>query len=91
MLVRAEVDLDAKRVRFHALRRREPAWQPLCIVAGTRESDNLRGTQLDELVCGYAGADTIAFERLAPRGGHAMLPAHRVLLARRIAEEVLKP
>jgi kynurenine formamidase len=27
-----------------------------------------------------AGADTIAFERLAPRGGHAMLPAHRVLL-----------
>ena len=27
-----------------------------------------------------AGADTIAFERLAPRGGHALLPAHRVLL-----------
>lgn len=27
-----------------------------------------------------AGADTIAFERLAPGGGHAMLPAHRVLL-----------
>lgn len=26
------------------------------------------------------GADTIAFERLAPRGGHAVLPAHRVLL-----------
>ncbi len=26
------------------------------------------------------GADTIAFERLAPRGGHALLPAHRVLL-----------
>jgi kynurenine formamidase len=27
-----------------------------------------------------AGADTIAFERLAPRAGHAALPAHRVLL-----------
>jgi kynurenine formamidase len=26
------------------------------------------------------GADTIAFERLAPGGGHALLPAHRVLL-----------
>lgn len=26
------------------------------------------------------GADTIAFERLAPRGGHSLLPAHRVLL-----------
>lgn len=27
-----------------------------------------------------AGADTIAFERLAPGRGHAVLPAHRVLL-----------
>lgn len=27
-----------------------------------------------------AGADTIAFERLAPGGGHATLPAHRVFL-----------
>lgn len=27
-----------------------------------------------------AGADTIAFERIAPGGGHASLPAHRVLL-----------
>jgi kynurenine formamidase len=27
-----------------------------------------------------AGADTIAFERLAPGGGHSVLPAHRVLL-----------
>ncbi|SHK98483.1 Kynurenine formamidase [Pseudonocardia thermophila] len=27
-----------------------------------------------------AGADTIAFERLAPGAGHALLPAHRVLL-----------
>jgi kynurenine formamidase len=27
-----------------------------------------------------AGADTIAFERLAPAGGHSLLPAHRVLL-----------
>lgn len=27
-----------------------------------------------------AGADTIAFERLAPGGGHSILPAHRVLL-----------
>ena len=26
------------------------------------------------------GADTIAFERLAPGAGHALLPAHRVLL-----------
>jgi kynurenine formamidase len=26
------------------------------------------------------GADTIAFERLAPKNGHASLPAHRVLL-----------
>ncbi|WP_307849801.1 cyclase family protein [Qaidamihabitans albus] len=26
------------------------------------------------------GADTIAFERIAPRAGHSMLPAHRVLL-----------
>lgn len=27
-----------------------------------------------------AGADTIAFERLAPGGGHSLFPAHRVLL-----------
>ena len=27
-----------------------------------------------------AGADTVAFERLAPQGGHSLLPAHRVLL-----------
>lgn len=27
-----------------------------------------------------AGADTIAFERLAPGRGHALLPAHRILL-----------
>jgi kynurenine formamidase len=27
-----------------------------------------------------AGADTIAFESLAPGSGHAVLPAHRVLL-----------
>ena len=27
-----------------------------------------------------AGADTIAFERLAPGAGHGLLPAHRVLL-----------
>lgn len=27
-----------------------------------------------------AGADTIAFEHLAPGAGHAMLPAHRILL-----------
>ena len=26
------------------------------------------------------GADTIAFERLAPGAGHSLLPAHRVLL-----------
>ena len=26
------------------------------------------------------GADTIAFERLAPGGGHTLLPAHRILL-----------
>lgn len=30
-----------------------------------------------------AGADTIAFERLAPGSGHAVLPAHRVLLVER--------
>lgn len=29
------------------------------------------------------GADTIAFERLAPGAGHGMLPAHRVLLVER--------
>lgn len=28
-LVRAEVDLDAHAIRFYALRRREPTWQPL--------------------------------------------------------------
>lgn len=28
-LVRAEVDLNVHRIRFYALRRREPAWQPL--------------------------------------------------------------
>jgi hypothetical protein len=28
-LVRCEVDLDADAIRFHALRRREPTWQPL--------------------------------------------------------------
>ena len=27
-----------------------------------------------------AGADTIAFERLAPQAGHSLLPAHRILL-----------
>ena len=30
-----------------------------------------------------AGADTIAFEQLPPGGGHALLPAHRVLLVER--------
>jgi kynurenine formamidase len=30
-----------------------------------------------------AGADSIAFERLPPGGGHALLPAHRVLLVER--------
>lgn len=30
-----------------------------------------------------AGADTIAFERLAPGAGHGLLPAHRVLLVER--------
>ncbi len=30
-----------------------------------------------------AGADTIAFERLAPGAGHTLLPAHRVLLVDR--------
>jgi kynurenine formamidase len=29
------------------------------------------------------GADTIAFERLAPGSGHSLLPAHRVLLVER--------
>lgn len=29
------------------------------------------------------GADTIAFERLPPHGGHALLPGHRVLLVER--------
>jgi kynurenine formamidase len=29
------------------------------------------------------GADTIAFERLSPGGGHAVLPGHRVLLVER--------
>lgn len=29
------------------------------------------------------GADTIAFERLAPSAGHSLLPAHRVLLVER--------
>ena len=29
------------------------------------------------------GADSIAFERLAPAGGHSLLPAHRVLLVER--------
>jgi kynurenine formamidase len=29
------------------------------------------------------GADTIAFERLSPGGGHTLLPAHRVLLVER--------
>ena len=35
--------------------------------------------------CGVhaAGADTIAFERLAPGAGHGLLPAHRVLLVER--------
>jgi kynurenine formamidase len=28
----------------------------------------------------FVGADTIAFERIAPGAGHALLPAHRVLL-----------
>ncbi|MEI5674406.1 MULTISPECIES: cyclase family protein [unclassified Nocardioides] len=37
-------------------------------------------TWLAERSVHAAGADTIAFERLAPGGGHALLPAHRVLL-----------
>jgi len=32
-LVRAEVDLDEDVIRFHALRRREPTWQPLLQMA----------------------------------------------------------
>ena len=34
-------------------------------------------------LAGALGADTIAFERLAPGAGHALLPAHRVLLVER--------
>jgi kynurenine formamidase len=37
-------------------------------------------TWLAEREVHAAGADTIAFERLAPGGGHTVLPAHRVLL-----------
>lgn len=37
-------------------------------------------TWLAERGVALAGADTIAFERLAPGAGHALLPAHRVLL-----------
>lgn len=35
---------------------------------------------LASLEVSFVGADTIAFERLAPGVGHALLPAHRVLL-----------
>ncbi len=35
---------------------------------------------LASLEVSFVGADTIAFERLAPGAGHALLPAHRVLL-----------
>ncbi len=35
---------------------------------------------LASLDVSFVGADTIAFERLAPGAGHALLPAHRVLL-----------
>ena len=35
---------------------------------------------LASLDAAFVGADTIAFERLAPGAGHALLPAHRVLL-----------
>lgn len=37
-------------------------------------------TWLAEREIHAAGADTIAFERLAPGAGHAQLPAHRILL-----------
>lgn len=35
---------------------------------------------LASLVPSFVGADTIAFEQLKPGAGHALLPAHRVLL-----------
>lgn len=38
----------------------EPAWQPVCIHAGTARDDVLRGTSSDELICGYGGNDAIA-------------------------------
>jgi Tol biopolymer transport system component len=38
----------------------EPAWQPVCSVPGTGRRDVLRGTELDELVCGLGGSDTVS-------------------------------
>ena len=38
-LVRTEVDLDEKQVRFYALRRREPTWQPLLKTHGYQPPD----------------------------------------------------
>jgi TolB protein len=45
----------------------EPAWQPICILAGTDANDVLRGTSLDELVCGHGGGDRIAGGRGSDR------------------------
>ena len=37
----------------------EPAWQPVCHGAGTKAGEVLRGTFVDELICGHGGADTV--------------------------------
>lgn len=51
-----------------------------CGVPGVSEAG---ATWLADLRVRAAGADTIAFERLAPGAGHSLLPAHRVLLVER--------
>lgn len=52
-------------------------------VSGVPGVGQAGATWLAEAGVQAAGADTIAFERLAPGAGHALLPAHRVLLVQR--------
>ena len=87
-------DLEAaRRSQGTAVARATSCW---CAAAGAAASPRAPPTSASEPACPASarpapsgspsagvhavGADTIAFERLAPGGGHALLPAHRVLL-----------
>ena len=66
-----------------ALRLRRQATPSSAWSTGVPGVSEAGATWLAERDVHAVGADTIAFERLAPGAGHGLLPAHRVLLVER--------